>query len=67
MKLSCKESARLLSERLDTPLDFRTRVALTVHLAICRGCRAMSRRLDFLRRAMRSAATRDDSASRGRL
>ena len=61
MMLSCRESARLLSEQLDRPLGFKTRVALGAHLAICRGCRAMSRRFAFLRRAMQGASSRGDS------
>jgi hypothetical protein len=52
--LSCKESARLLSQREDRALGFAERVALRTHLAICRGCRNASEQFRFLRLAMQS-------------
>jgi hypothetical protein len=56
MMLSCKESARLLSQRMDRKLAFGERVALRVHLAICRGCRNAGAQFEFLREAMRGLA-----------
>jgi hypothetical protein len=53
MMLSCKESARLLSQRMDRELAFGERVALRVHLAICRGCRNAGTQFEFLRQAVR--------------
>ena len=56
MMLSCKESARLLSQGMDRELAFGERVALRVHLAICRGCRNAGAQFEFLREAMRGLA-----------
>jgi hypothetical protein len=52
--LSCRESARLLSQRQDRELAFGERVALRVHLAICQGCRNARDQFDFLRLAVRN-------------
>lgn len=52
--LSCKETARLLSQGEDRKLAFGERVALRVHLAICDGCRNVSAQFRFLRRAVQS-------------
>ena len=53
MNLSCKEATRLMSQAQDRELSLGERAALQLHLAICRGCRAVSRQFDFLRRAIR--------------
>jgi hypothetical protein len=58
--LSCRESARLLSQREDRALGFAERVALRTHLAICRGCRNASDQFAFLRLAMKRL--QDESA-----
>lgn len=52
MNLSCKEATQLLSQREDRRLTLGERVALRLHLAICRGCRAVSEQIPFLRRAV---------------
>ena len=41
MNLSCQEATRLISQREDRPLTLTESAALTLHLAICRGCRAV--------------------------
>ena len=56
MMLSCKESARLLSQRMDRDLAFGERLALRVHLAICKGCRNADAQFAFLRQAVRGLA-----------
>ena len=53
MNLSCKEATRLMSQAQDRQLSLGERAWLQFHLAICRGCRAASEQLEFLRRAMR--------------
>lgn len=53
MILSCKETARLLSQGEDRKLGFGERVALRVHLAICKGCRNVDTQFRFLRSAVR--------------
>lgn len=52
MNLSCKEATRLLSRREDERLSLAESAALRLHLAICRGCRAVSEQIPFLRRAL---------------
>ena len=56
MNISCKEASRLISQSQDRPLSLGEQVALRLHLAICRGCRAFSTQLAFLRRAVRRLA-----------
>ena len=60
--LSCKETARLLSQGEDRSLALGERVALRVHLAICDGCRNVRDQFRFLRRATRRLA--DDAPPR---
>ena len=59
MMLSCKESARLLSQGMDRELAFGERVALRVHLVICDGCRNVSAKFKFLREAVRALPDAD--------
>jgi hypothetical protein len=53
MMLTCKEATRLVSQGLDRKLPFGQRVALRVHVSICKGCRNARAQLEFLRTAMR--------------
>lgn len=59
MSLTCKETARLLSEALDRDLPAERKALLQAHLAICRGCRAVRDRMEFLRRAIRAIGERN--------
>ena len=52
MNLSCKEATRLISQREDRSLSLGERTALRLHLLFCRGCRAVSEQIPFLRRAL---------------
>lgn len=52
MNLSCKEATRLISQREDRTLTLGESAALRLHLAICRGCRAVGEQIPFLRRAL---------------
>lgn len=54
MKLSCRESARLLSVRLDRKLTFREQIALRMHLTICLACRRFDRHMRILKDAMKN-------------
>ena len=60
MTFTCKEAARMVSEGLDRKLGAGEMLRLQAHLAICRGCRSISDRMAFLRRAVKRAASRDD-------
>ena len=53
MNLACKEATRLMSQAQDRELSLGERASLQMHLAICRGCRAVSAQFAFLRRAVR--------------
>ncbi|WP_458768702.1 zf-HC2 domain-containing protein [Vibrio sp. RC27] len=44
--LSCKEATQLLSERLERPLDAKEKVALTLHTAMCPGCRRFGNQME---------------------
>jgi Putative zinc-finger len=52
MNLSCREATRLISRREDRSLSLAERATLRLHLLICRGCRAVSEQIPFLRRAL---------------
>lgn len=60
MNISCKEASRLVSQSQDRQLSLGEQVALRLHLAICRGCRAFGTQLAFLRRAVRRLAEADE-------
>lgn len=57
MLLSCKETTRLLSQSEDRSLGFGERVALRVHLAICKGCRNVNAQFRFLRLAVKELSS----------
>ena len=61
MNLTCKEAARMVSEGLDRGLAPEEQLRLKAHLAICRGCRSISERMAFLRRAIKRAVSRGDA------
>jgi len=61
MTINCREAARLVSEGLDKELPAEAQLRLRAHLAICRGCKNLSDRLAFLRKAVRKIADRGDS------
>lgn len=59
--ISCRRASRLMSDELDRPLSRRERLALVLHLAMCRACSHCRRQMGFLRRAARRLSG-DDSA-----
>ena len=50
--ITCEEAARLISDSLDQKLPLRLRIALRMHLLMCRICPRFSRQLIFLRDAV---------------
>jgi anti-sigma factor ChrR (cupin superfamily) len=60
---SCKYAALLLSRALDTPLTWRERLSLRVHLAICDMCRRFRQQLDAIQRAMRRSIDPEERLS----
>ena len=60
---SCREISELVSQGLDRELGLGERLALGLHLTICKGCRRFSRQMAFLRSAL-ERLPEDDSQAR---
>ena len=56
LNATCRDAARLITEREERALSRAERVGLFVHLLICRSCRRYRKGVVFLRRVMRRAA-----------
>lgn len=52
--LNCKQNTELLSQSFDRPITFRERMAIRMHLLMCRGCRNFEKQLAFIRKAARA-------------
>jgi hypothetical protein len=52
LTLTCDQAARLMSHAQEKPLKRSERLALSVHLLICRLCRKYNRQLKLLRAIM---------------
>ena len=52
LMLTCREASRMASQGLDRRLGFAERVALRMHLAVCKGCANVAREMEFLRKAV---------------
>lgn len=58
--LNCKQASLLASRAMDEKLPFQERMALRLHLWLCRGCNHFSKQLYFLHQAAsRSSAHLD--------
>lgn len=57
--LTCKESARLLSQAQERPLGAWERLHLRLHLAFCDGCTNFKKQLAILREAIRRLRDRE--------
>ena len=51
--LSCKETSLLLSQAQERPLGRTERLAMQLHLFLCKGCRNFRAQLEFMRAAVR--------------
>ncbi|HEX3316356.1 MAG TPA: hypothetical protein VHR72_15765 [Gemmataceae bacterium] len=60
---SCKYAALLISRSLETPLTWRERLSLRVHLAICGMCRRFRRQIDAIQQAMRRSHSTEERLS----
>jgi len=60
---SCKEVSRLISEGLDRPLPFGQRLAVRLHLAICKLCSRYQRQLRFLQQATQQLPEHGEESS----
>ena len=59
--MTCKEVSTLLSTGRLEDATWRTRLAMRLHLSMCRHCRAFKRQLDSLAGAARSLSTDNDA------
>lgn len=59
---TCKETTELASRAMDERLPFGDRVAMRMHLAICKNCMRFTRQLQDMRRLFRSETTANDDA-----
>ncbi len=59
VKLSCKEAAKLMSQRQDRVLSPAEAESLKKHLFVCLNCTRFDRQLDFLRRLAQKYAAGD--------
>jgi len=53
LRITCKHAHRLLSERLDRPLEGGERWRLWLHLKLCDMCSRFERQMTFVRSAVR--------------
>lgn len=51
-RISCQESARLITGRRDRRLPLATRLVLRLHLAACRACPRFAKQIELMDRAM---------------
>lgn len=57
--LSCKDVSKLLSQARERRLGLWERVALELHLMMCKGCTNFRKQLNFISAAMRHYRDRD--------
>lgn len=67
MSLTCRDLARLLSERRDRRLPWRTRVSLRLHIFVCKMCRVYGAQFDTVGRVCREAGVRAGETCPGEL
>lgn len=61
---TCRETTELASRAMDARLSFADRMALRLHLAICKNCAQFNAQLQEMRRLFRmEACDSDDTAS----
>lgn len=61
---SCKSASFLMSKQLDTPLTTREKLALKVHLMMCRNCSRCNEQLQFLHSTCNLRYAEPDESSR---
>lgn len=63
--LNCSEVTRELSRAQEERLGLRERMALSLHLSMCSGCRDFQKQMRVLRSAMRSFAAGENERREG--
>jgi hypothetical protein len=64
MKLTCRDASRMLSDGLDKDLSIADRAALKLHLTLCDACTRLRSQFEFMRRAIKAYAGREDKDRR---
>jgi len=59
---TCKETTELASRAMDERLSCGDRMAMRMHLAICKNCRRFNQQIQDMRRLFRSETTASDDA-----
>ncbi len=62
-RVSCKESTELVSRAMDERLTFADRLAMRMHLAICRNCARFARQLQDMRRLFQAETAASEDAA----
>jgi hypothetical protein len=60
---TCRETSELASRAMDERLPFADRLAMRMHLAICKNCARFNQQLQDMRRLFRTETTADDDAA----
>jgi hypothetical protein len=63
----CHDITRLISQSMEAPLPFRTRMAIKFHYLICVWCERYRDQLGFLSKALHSCPEQSDTPAGGRL
>ena len=61
--LTCRDATELASRAMDQRLTLSNRMALRLHLAICKNCTRFNRQLQDMRRLFREETAADDDAA----
>lgn len=63
--VTCKETSMLASRAMDERLPFADRMALRMHLAICRNCARFNQQLQEMRRLFQAETGADEAIAPG--
>ena len=61
--LTCRDATELASRAMDQRLPLSNRMALRLHLAICKNCTRFNRQLQEMRRLFREETAASDDAA----
>ncbi|PKO60345.1 MAG: anti-sigma factor [Betaproteobacteria bacterium HGW-Betaproteobacteria-17] len=63
--VTCKETSLLASRAMDERLPFADRLAMRMHLALCKNCARFNRQLQDMRRLLRAETGADEAVAPG--
>ena len=67
MSLSCRDAARMLSEKRDRRLSWRARISLRLHMFACKVCQVYGSQLAVVNRVCNEAGVRAEDKCPGEL